>query len=81
MKGTRPGFVRQRLEDLEWLAETGECSEGAAYRLGISRSALQRFCERYGRSDLWAQLRAHDPLTDLDLAGREGYDHSREGSR
>lgn len=49
-----------RLEDLRWMAETGEHLHGAADRLGISVDALEQFLLRYDR-DVLATLRARDP--------------------
>lgn len=36
-----------RLEDLRWMAETGECMAGAAKRLGVSESAVDNFLRRH----------------------------------
>ncbi len=44
-----------RLEDLAWMAETGETRDGAAARLGMSVESLGRWCEKHAR-DLWAAL-------------------------
>jgi hypothetical protein len=40
------------IEDVEWMAETGECITGAARRLGRSVDALERALIRAGRRDL-----------------------------
>ena len=56
----RDEMVAERLEDLAWLADTGENAVGAARRLGVSHDALDRWCRRHC-FDLWQQLRARDP--------------------
>lgn len=37
----------ERLEDLHWMAEHGECLEGAAARLGITVGAVEKFLTRF----------------------------------
>lgn len=44
-----------RLEDVTWLAETGETPDGAAGRLGLTVNGLEKWCDRHARH-LWAQL-------------------------
>lgn len=39
--------TRNRLEDLAWMAETGETLEGAAERLDITPKSLERWCRRH----------------------------------
>jgi len=51
-----------RMEDLEWMADTGEIVERAAYRLGMTRRSLERYLWRNGRGDLWERLGANDPM-------------------
>lgn len=53
--------ARARIEDLEWMATTGENFFGAAKRLGITPEALRRFCERQNRYDLVQVLNAKNP--------------------
>lgn len=48
-----------RAEDLTWLAEAGESTEGAAYRLGILRDSLEKWCQR-NNPDIWQQLLANE---------------------
>lgn len=50
-----------RAEDLEWMAETGETFSGAAKRLGISNSALDRWLRHNDRMDLHGTLLSRDP--------------------
>ena len=45
------------IEDVEWMAETGEVWERAAQRLGVKPNTLERFLERQGRYDLIRALR------------------------
>jgi hypothetical protein len=45
-----------RLEDARWMAETGECLDGAARRLGISKAALERWLTANDRATLSALL-------------------------
>jgi hypothetical protein len=66
--------IRKRLEDLQWMADTGECAEGAAERLGITRNALERWCERHAVEE-WHRLARRDPLDhnkQLRTLGRTG---------
>lgn len=48
-----------RLEDLMFLVDTGETTEGAARRLGCTIDTLQRWCYRHA-PDLWRTLAARD---------------------
>lgn len=49
-----------RLEDLAYMAETGESLTGAAHRLGITPSGLEVWARRRA-PDLLPVLRARDP--------------------
>lgn len=49
-----------RLEDVRWMAATGECLSGAAARLGIAVSALEVWGRRHDRESL-ALLIAAEP--------------------
>jgi transposase-like protein len=51
---------RIELEDIEWMAETGECWSRAAARLGVKPNTLQRKLEREGRYDLISALRRRE---------------------
>ena len=48
---------RYHIEDIEWMAETGESLDGAAARLGVRPASLERRLERMGRHDLVQRLR------------------------
>ncbi len=50
-----------RAEDVRWLAQTGESAVGAAARLGIGMSTLEKFCYRHGLGDELRQLAARNP--------------------
>lgn len=52
--------VAARIEDLQWMADTGESLTGAAHRLAISTDALEKFCERHHVTHLARRLRARD---------------------
>lgn len=60
---TRAGAPRREapraihIEDVEWMAETGEVLERAAERLGVKPNTLERQLERAGRYDLVRKLR------------------------
>lgn len=57
---------QDRIEDCRWMAQHGETLTGAAKRLGVTRSALDRW------------LRKYDPTTLRTLADREQWpDESR----
>lgn len=51
---------KARLEDVAWMAETGECLAGAAKRLGITERSLERFLKLHDRGLLGA-LNANNP--------------------
>lgn len=60
--------ARARLEDLEFMADTGECLTGACRRLGLNVAALEKWLRDRGRGDLYNRLSAreyhdngHDP--------------------
>lgn len=46
-----------RLEDARWMAETGECLDGAARRLGLLPESLAKFLDNNNASDTAALLR------------------------
>ena len=52
----------ERLEDLEWMVETGENAAGAAVRLGITVGAIDKWCRNHGRPDLFRRLHDRDPF-------------------
>lgn len=52
----------RRLEDLQFMAATGETATGAATRLGISLDALEKWCDRHGHRTLLNQLIANDHI-------------------
>lgn len=58
--GWNAPFINQRLEDLTWMADTGESATGAAERLGISHDALEIWTRRHA-PELWKRLVARDP--------------------
>lgn len=60
-----------RLDDLRWLLATGESADGAAYRLGVSSTALEKWCQRHGHTDLWNALVARNPR-DWNRAANQG---------
>lgn len=37
----------ERLEDVQWMADNGECLSGAATRLGLTTEALRQWCRRH----------------------------------
>ena len=49
----------ERIEDIEWMAGTGETVPGAAARLHIHPHSLRRELERAGRLDLFRKLLAN----------------------
>jgi len=48
-----------RIEDLEFMAETGETVPGAAARIHLHPHTLRDFLRRAGRRDLFARLLAN----------------------
>ena len=66
----RPGYrepdvahIQARIEDAEWMAETGETLEGAAKRLGLLPSSLADFLRTNGREDITERLRARQAVS------------------
>lgn len=47
-----------RLEDLTFMADTGETPEGAARRLGVRADSLDKWCDRNAPA-LWDRLQAN----------------------
>ena len=54
-------ITQARLEDLRFMAETGECLDGAAKRLGISTRGLSLFLTRHDERELMATLQRRNP--------------------
>ena len=65
----------ERLEDLTFMAETGESLRGAATRLDTTEGAIENFLLRANRKDLLHQLRRRNPH-DHNKA-RDGLDITR----
>ncbi|MGI8682049.1 MAG: hypothetical protein ACR2JO_07955 [Mycobacteriales bacterium] len=59
-----------RIEDLTWMAETGETVAGAAHRLGFSADALNSWCRDHGRRDLYRRLTANSDLRPVGKVQR-----------
>lgn len=49
-----------RLEDLHWMAATGEHAIGAAHRLGMTYKALEKWARKHA-PHAWAVLLARNP--------------------
>jgi hypothetical protein len=67
----------ERLEDLAWMAGTGESLAGAAMRLGSTEDAIEAFLRRHGGLQVLRQLRAHG----VDLGAQLGAAQSRRGRK
>ena len=68
-----PTTTRQpiHIEDIEWMANTGETFPGAAMRLGRTPNTLHKYLTRAGRLDLAHQLthnHNHNPASTGDTA-------------
>lgn len=48
------------VEDVAWMAAGGETTQGAAERLGVLESSLQKRLGNADRHDLWAKLRRNE---------------------
>ena len=59
----------ERAEDLAWMARTGETTEGAATRIGLSVESLERWCDKNAR-ETWHQLRTNDRTQGHVRAGK-----------
>lgn len=53
--------IKLHIEDIEWMAENGESLSGAAARLGVTVSALDRHLRRGGHTDIITTLLRHEP--------------------
>ena len=62
----------ERLEDAEWLADSGESAESASVRLGFAGArGLLDWLHKHGRDDLRERFVANSPYI-RDAPGREG---------
>ena len=52
--------IRIHIEDVEWMAETGETWTNAARRLGVQARSLERRLLREGRQDLITTMRRRE---------------------
>lgn len=52
--------LRARIEDLQWMVETGEGLAGACRRLDLKAGTLYRCLELAHRTDLWQRLAARE---------------------
>lgn len=71
--------IEDRLEDLRWLVETGENSPGAAKRLGITLTALEKWCRNHAPEE-WRKLRSRDRFDELHNYGRNQWNTRQEAS-
>lgn len=62
--------TRARAEDLAWLAQTGETLEGAATRLETTVTAIEAWCRKNSRTDLFHALTANSNRLGSIRAGR-----------
>lgn len=68
-EGAKPRVdAADRLEDVQWMAETGECLDGAAARLGLAPDTLELFLRRHDRGDLCTLLRSRNPRDHNSVA-------------
>lgn len=63
-RGWSAELNRARNEDLDWMATTGETTEGAAKRLAITLDALEKWCARNNRP-VWHRLLANTHRTEV----------------
>lgn len=69
-KAVTARFNADRLEDVTWMATTGESLTGAAKRLGISRPALEGWLRNHA-PHLSAPLRSREPADPNQRPGIE----------
>lgn len=75
VKGWNAASIAARREDLAWMAQHGESTEGAAERLGISRNGLYMWCFN-NAPEVWHQLVINgEPRPARVLTGRIVYPH------
>lgn len=71
--GSTAEQYRHRLEDLTFMANTGESGVRAAERLGLNYDALQAWAHRHA-PDVWRRLTARNPVSpNADHIGRNQY--------
>jgi transposase-like protein len=61
-----------RLEDVAWMAETGETLSGAARRLGMEAESLAVWLRRRGAFDLCRTLRGREAADEVRRSGALG---------
>lgn len=54
----------ERLADVQWMYDGGECLSGAAARLGITTEGLRAWCRRHA-PQLGLALAAREPVSDV----------------
>lgn len=59
-QGWTKATSEQRLEDLQWMASTGECATRAAARIGTTFKNLEKWCRRNDLA-LWHRLLGNEP--------------------
>jgi hypothetical protein len=69
--GWNQPIINQRLEDLRWMADTGENASGAAARLGITFNALEVWLRRHDTA-LWKRLVAREPRDENHRTKQHG---------
>lgn len=68
----------ERLEDVTWMALTGECLTGAAKRLGIGPESLRSWCRRHA-PELGQRLADREPRDPNQRPGIEAMRTRRRG--
>lgn len=64
----RRDFNTARLENLTWMHDTGETAERAAARLGISLTALEKWCSRHDAGHLFQTMHHRQNPTRQEVA-------------
>lgn len=61
--------IADRIEDIEWLADSGVADVEVARRVGLTTTYLERWLCKHGRYDLWRRLsKYHAYATELQEA-------------
>lgn len=69
--------AQARIEDVRFMADTGECLDGAARRLGIGPTALAKFLDAHGELDTLTTLTRRNPRDHNSKRGMELVEYTR----
>jgi hypothetical protein len=68
-KGAKQTRRDARCEDIAWMNDCGGGADEAANRLGMTRDALWKFCDRHGMRDVFLAMSDRDRKRDNQWTG------------